>query len=71
MPDDPTPPLDPSTLPDALTFFLTRAERQHILRHLNTPAHNRTQALLHALGLTQTVSPQRPQRAQSTQRKNK
>jgi hypothetical protein len=62
----PAEPAAPAALPDALTFFLTRAERQHILRHLNTTAPHRTQALLNALGLSQRVLPQRPQRAQST-----
>lgn len=55
----PTPaePKAPSTLPHPLTFFLTREERRRVLAALNCPAPERTQALLRALGLTQSLVP--------------
>lgn len=62
-----TPAPHPDRLPDALTFFLTRAERRAVLRKLGAPAHARTRALLGALGLLDD-EPQRAQRTQSPKR---
>lgn len=58
----PTPaePHARGSLPDALTFFLTRDQRRQILTRLNTTAPNRTTALLQALAIptpTPTASP--------------
>ncbi len=60
MTPHPAPPLHPDHLPDALTFFVTRAQRQAILARLNTPAPNRTQALLTLLGITPPNKPTNP-----------
>ncbi|MCC5822898.1 MAG: hypothetical protein JJU44_06390 [Planctomycetes bacterium] len=62
-----TPAPHPDRLPDALTFFLTRAERRAVLRKLDAPAHARTRALLGALGLPAGDKPQRAQRTHSKQ----
>jgi len=56
----PTPPPHPESLPDTLTFFLTRAQRRAILQHLSTTASNRTQALLRALNLQPNSLPSTP-----------
>lgn len=58
----------PDRLPDALTFFMTRAQRRAVLARLGVPAHARTPALLDALGLPGGDEPQSPQSAQSPQR---
>lgn len=48
----PKPKLETSTgaLPSALTFFVTRAQRNEILRTLKRLSHDRSRALLIALG---------------------
>ena len=55
----------PDRLPDALTFFLTRAQRRAVLARLGVPAPARTRALLDALGLPdeEPESPQRKDRS--------
>ncbi len=50
-PPAPAAPTPPDLLPDALTFFLTRAQRRAVLARLNTNAPNRTAALLALLGI--------------------
>lgn len=65
-PGAPEAPPDPETLPHALTFFLTRAERAAVLRALRAHARARgglvagkpwrAAALLGALGISNTRS---------------
>ncbi|GEM_PF-5289761 len=44
-------PVQPGGLPDAITFFVTRAERNAVLRELRGIDRDRGRALLSALGL--------------------
>lgn len=46
----PIPETSTSTLPSALTFFVTRAQRNAILRTLKRLSDDRSRALLIALG---------------------
>ena len=61
----PTPaaPHARGSLPDALTFFLTRDQRRQVLTRLNTTAPNRTTALLQALALSDPSRSQTPSRS--------
>lgn len=47
----PRPERGSGHLPDALTFFMTRAQRRRVLRALREHHNDRTRALLIALGL--------------------
>lgn len=46
-------PTPPGELPDAITFFVTRAERNAALRALRAIDRDRGRALLRALGIDQ------------------
>lgn len=54
FPPPPAAPPDPALLPESITFFLTRRDRQRVLRRLAAPGPRRTAALLRALGLAPT-----------------
>lgn len=79
-PPAPAAPTPPDLLPDALTFFLTRAQRRAVLARLNVNAPNRTAALLTLLGIpdppsdpprpTPNAQPHSPQRAAEVRRED-
>lgn len=50
-PPPPAPPPDPSRLPQAVTFFLTPAQRDRLVARLEAIAPERSQALVALLGL--------------------